>query len=423
VPTVEIFGNPTNSGYIDSSSSIYSTARAGSNLTALTANTTGNIAYSGQMMSGGAFNVFQTFLEFNTTSIPANATINSAQLWIQVVDVQTSIAMTFTVRSRDYGPTLTFADWVAGTGIGATTNLGTLGFAVSTPPSTMQVGANANFQPALAAAISGGTRFRLLVPALRQQNGNAPATETFEYIGIDVAQSKLVIDYSVTASDQSVTLGAFTDTDAFPAATITPDPATVSLPHLADTDAFPTATITTESVVGLTHLADTDAFPAATITPDPATVSLPHLADTDAFPTATITTESVVGLQHLDGTNVVHDLVVQSESVTIGLVHVSSLEVVHQPSLVSGLSITLAPHVGADTFPTSSVAPGAATIALHALIGVNLFPVFLTRKEGDQLDVFSATKIQSRDTIGALSGGRSVQSIKSISSIEYRGSQ
>jgi hypothetical protein len=330
------------------------------------------------MMSGGAFNVFQTFLEFNTTSIPANATINSAQLWIQVVDVQTSIAMTFTVRSRDYGPTLTFADWVAGTGIGATTNLGTLGFAVSTPPSTMQVGANANFQPALAAAISGGTRFRLLVPALRQQNGNAPATETFEYIGIDVAQSKLVIDYSVTASDQSVTLGAFTDTDA---------------------------------------------FPAATITPDPATVSLPHLADTDAFPTATITTESVVGLQHLDGTNVVHDLVVQSESVTIGLVHVSSLEVVHQPSLVSGLSITLAPHVGADTFPTSSVAPGAATIALHALIGVNLFPVFLTRKEGDQLDVFSATKIQSRDTIGALSGGRSVQSIKSISSIEYRGSQ
>lgn len=101
----------SNSGRIQSSNATYATARSGGTLTAFsTLHTIGQTT---------GFNVFASYLDFDTSSIPIGSSITAVtlQLW-GTSDFSTT---DFIVQARlfDYGSSLTSADWVAGASMGA----------------------------------------------------------------------------------------------------------------------------------------------------------------------------------------------------------------------------------------------------------------------------------------------------------------
>jgi len=86
----------TNDGYISGSSTTYSTARE----TSSSSTTTGATMRVGQQLSGSTKSVWRSFLEFETGSVPADATISEVRLklWVQADKSDTE----FTAKVRDF---------------------------------------------------------------------------------------------------------------------------------------------------------------------------------------------------------------------------------------------------------------------------------------------------------------------------------
>jgi len=181
-------------GFIQSGSATYSLARSGGDT--VDAITSGDVQ-SGQFPQGASYFCLEVFLAFDTSSIPADATISSVVLSLDGVFDLATQAFTHEVRVRDWGTSLTAADWVAGANLSALTRLATLASSAYASGYAAFTEDGENFRNAI---VKGGTT-RFLIASDRLAAGNAPAvseSQTFEGNPLQAGSPdpKLVITYT-----------------------------------------------------------------------------------------------------------------------------------------------------------------------------------------------------------------------------------
>lgn len=164
-------------GQILSSSATYATAAAGSGTITVDTTNTGGVRI-GQQLSAGTYNVWQTFLAFDTSGLPSGETIVGAQLDLFLVTDSSTTDFTLEVRAHDWGSTLEGADFVAASSLSSKTlvaSLTTAGIAgaiyktfVSDPAFGGQI------------AVDGWTR--MVVHSSRQRTATAPSTSINEFV-------------------------------------------------------------------------------------------------------------------------------------------------------------------------------------------------------------------------------------------------
>lgn len=121
--TVTTVFSGTSDGFIDSSSTFanYALARAGTgSLAADTASTTFKVGQS-RLNGSDTSNCWEGFISFDTSAITDSDTVSvvTLDLWL-VTDVSTT-DFTIEARERDWGATLTTADYVAGASLSGLT--------------------------------------------------------------------------------------------------------------------------------------------------------------------------------------------------------------------------------------------------------------------------------------------------------------
>jgi len=107
-------------GFLTSNNADWPTCRAGSNLSADT--TTAEPTTDVGVATSGYY-AYEAFLDFDTSSIPDDATITSVTMYVCDYNGGISQYDTLEVRARDWGSSLTTGDWVAGADFGALTLL------------------------------------------------------------------------------------------------------------------------------------------------------------------------------------------------------------------------------------------------------------------------------------------------------------
>jgi hypothetical protein len=196
--TVSVFNPTTADGRLRNSNATYLTARSGGGTFAT--DTTATFAEVGQELSGGIYYCYESFFDFDTSIIPVGATIASATLEGYVVSVSTGSSTAAIVRARikDWGASITTADWVAGASLSGQTLV-----AHMAALSGLTVSAYNTFvNDALAANINKGGVTRIMLHTDRLEAGTAPGVGG-EYATIGTAESgnpmKLTVDWSLPA--------------------------------------------------------------------------------------------------------------------------------------------------------------------------------------------------------------------------------
>jgi hypothetical protein len=193
-----------NSGRIRSQDATYATARSGGTLTTTAATLYGQV---GQDFATPNYTCHETFLDFDTSGIPADATITSAVLSICGEGDSSATDFTIKVIARDWGTTLENADWIAGADLDAAGTLVAHYATVSGWASAPSF--NAFIDDAMAASIVKGGHTRLVLYSDRHAAGNTP-TGT-EYVWTDAVNStsaQLVISYTTGDALGSLRLGS-----------------------------------------------------------------------------------------------------------------------------------------------------------------------------------------------------------------------
>jgi len=206
-----VFNPGTADGRVRCSNATYTTARSGGGTFAT--DTTATYMEVGQELFGGVYYCYEGFLQFDTSSIPSDATITSATLELYVVAANTSSsgAGILNVRVKDWGTTVTSADWVAGASVSGQTLVAHSASMSSLTPSAY----NTLTDDALAANIvkAGATKF--MVTSDRFEAGTAPtgAPNGTEYVSIETANgsnpAKLTVTWSTGGSDPMGMAGFF----------------------------------------------------------------------------------------------------------------------------------------------------------------------------------------------------------------------
>lgn len=127
--TTTIYASTTNSALVTSRNATYTTARAGSNKAVNLPNSVLSFNPCNSFVSPNYF-CHEVLLDFDTSSIPDTATINTVTLQIYTT-ASTSATYTVECRIYDYGSSITTADYVAGA------NIGTYTLAASLPSSSL----------------------------------------------------------------------------------------------------------------------------------------------------------------------------------------------------------------------------------------------------------------------------------------------
>jgi len=114
------------SGYLSSSNAAYATARAGSSLGANVGATpyVGQGYYAGDYHTPAGYDLYEAFIDFDTSGV--TGTIATATLSLGLSADNSSTDFTVEARVRDWGSTLTTADWVAGADLASLTLAATL---------------------------------------------------------------------------------------------------------------------------------------------------------------------------------------------------------------------------------------------------------------------------------------------------------
>lgn len=122
--TTTIYASTTNSALVTSRNATYTTARAGSNKAVNLPNSVLSFNPCNSFVSPNYF-CQEVLFDFDTSSIPDTATINSVTLQVYTI---ASRSVTFTVECRiyDFGSSITTADYVPGANIGTYTLVATL---------------------------------------------------------------------------------------------------------------------------------------------------------------------------------------------------------------------------------------------------------------------------------------------------------
>lgn len=187
----------TADGYIESNSATYSTARAGGGT--LNAIAAANFCNLGQRL-GGDYYCYEAFLDFDTSSIPDDATITAVELSLCGNGDDSSVTdFDLEARLHDWGASLTTADWVAGADLGGKTLLAskaTSGWSASAYNAFTENGSNFRDN------INKTGVTRILICSSRHRAGNAPTGN--EYVGFLAAEwssdPKLVVTYTTSTT-------------------------------------------------------------------------------------------------------------------------------------------------------------------------------------------------------------------------------
>lgn len=157
-----------NGGYIESDSPIYSSARSGTTLVAITSVT----AKVGQ---NNFYSCWEAFFDFDTSSLGASASVSAATLSILCSEDDSQTDFTLTWAVDNWGTGLTTADWVAGANLAALTTVGTIA------SSALTVGIyNDTTNVAFPANINKTGNTRLICYSSRHSGNNTPTQN--EYI-------------------------------------------------------------------------------------------------------------------------------------------------------------------------------------------------------------------------------------------------
>ena len=117
--TVTTFFGTTSGGQIESyGATVYADAYAGANLEELAAQVFSKI---GQYVSGGNYSCFESFIDFDTQSIPDTDTVSAVAMVLEPYADNSATDFLIQIRVRDWGTSLTTADWVAGADLSALT--------------------------------------------------------------------------------------------------------------------------------------------------------------------------------------------------------------------------------------------------------------------------------------------------------------
>jgi hypothetical protein len=166
---------PSGSPTIDSVSTDYSTARAGSSLSIVTAEPD-RLEVSNALF-GTDFHIREGFIEFDTSSIPVTAVIEAATLTLTSFRDEGAAALgqTVEVRIRDFGATFDATDFVPGANLSALTLVASR----AVEPSTRPIGTAEPFDDvALAANIVKGGKTRIIVHDQMTRLGTQPSPGT-----------------------------------------------------------------------------------------------------------------------------------------------------------------------------------------------------------------------------------------------------
>lgn len=191
-------------GWIYSQHDTYSVARAGNGSKLV--DISGELTL-GQIFVALTYYCYESFLNFDTSSIPDSATIDTVQLEMYLTSDQSASDFTIEVASNDYGSTLTSTDFVAGNTTSALTNVATL--ATSGIGAT---GAYKNFSEVgttFRVTINKTGTTRLILRSNEFDDNSAPTGN--EYVSFSrVNAPRLRINYTVTATPKSIggTLGS-----------------------------------------------------------------------------------------------------------------------------------------------------------------------------------------------------------------------
>ena len=184
----------------------YSLCRAGSSL----AGGGTDPGITGQSIDTGFYGVWQTFLEFNTASIPDTSTVLTATLSLYGVSDQSNTDFTLEARAFDFG-TFDVSDFVPGASLGSLTLLATYptssGFAVGAHNAFTDVAFPVNVNK------TGFTR--IVLCSDRHRIGNTPGVRelvTWRGPGIGGAAQdpKLTVTYTMAYTGNAVLVGVAT---------------------------------------------------------------------------------------------------------------------------------------------------------------------------------------------------------------------
>ena len=117
--TTDTFFAGTSDGYIRCANATYATARSGGGTFVVDSSSTGGLPV-GQLLQTGMYYVWETFLSFDTASIPDDAIIDSVSLELYgSAHSVTSSGFTIEARMYDWGASLTSADFIPGASLSA----------------------------------------------------------------------------------------------------------------------------------------------------------------------------------------------------------------------------------------------------------------------------------------------------------------
>lgn len=180
--TIDTFYSESADGFIESShSTTYSTARSGGG--SKVAPTTEVYLQVGQNYIGGfGYYLYETFLSFDTSTIPDSAIISSVTLSLHGGDYVDQSTTDFTIEARtyDWGASLTTADWVAGADLTSNTLLAsrsTSGWSTSAYNDLTENGSN------FVSAINKTGITRIILCSSRTKDGNTPTGAEYVNLG------------------------------------------------------------------------------------------------------------------------------------------------------------------------------------------------------------------------------------------------
>lgn len=199
-------------GAVTSAASAYSNARLGTGTSSL-GGTSGSQV--GQQRAS-QYQVFQTFVGFDCSVIPATATVNAVNLEVCAqLDRSTAADFTIEARAYDYGGSVETTDFVPGTSLGADTLLASYSTAAGWPTNTY---CSFTSQPALLTAVDASGIVRMVLASDRQRTGVAPVLSSDEYVYAynygqpgTTQDPRLTVTYTAAAADITGTAAVTVD--------------------------------------------------------------------------------------------------------------------------------------------------------------------------------------------------------------------
>lgn len=245
--TYTIFAS-TSDGYIQQVSTVYATARTGAG--SPTAPNGTPAFFVGQNFNAGNYEIFESFVQFDTSVVGSTGTVTSAVLAIN--GQSSSAATTFTINAydRDWGSALETADFVSGAAFGGLT------LVASFPEASFSAGAYNSFasEAAFLSAINKTGDTRLILASSRHIAGSTPTGN--EYVSWKSANQ------SGTSQDPKLTVIA-----TYP---------TIGIANITEADDMVAATGTV-AVTGTANITEADdTVQSAILTTSPGSINVRH---------------------------------------------------------------------------------------------------------------------------------------------------